>query len=316
MTRDARVAEGPGHGIAFYGCDRVVLEHLHIHHFSTDGVVIRAWSGGRPSREVTLRQVRLTNNGRQGLTNAGAIGVEAFDCDFSETGLTGGDYRHAPSAGVDVEPHPGEATRSDFRAVNCRFDNNRGAPVVAGSPDLALAVELENCSGRCDSMRRMILSAERTVIRGGRWHNVQIACAYAAHRPFEHAISIDVSGGLWTGDDPAWAPVYDLNGKHPEVRIHDNRFELRSPRPFAPSSLFQVDNPNHRFEENRIFVAASGHDGEADDLIGRFGGGARVRGNSWSTDAAAPRRFVNDYSRAARAEGERFEGGFAGIGLR
>ena len=261
------------------------------------------------------REVRLTNNARQGMTNAGGIEVAAFDSQFSETGLTGGSYRHAPSAGVDVEPHPGEATRSDFRAVNCRFDNNRGAPVVAGSPDLALGVELENCSGRCDSMRRMILSAEHAVIRGGSWHNVQIACAYAAHRPFEHGISIDVSGGLWSGDDPDWAPVYDLNAKHPQVRIHDNRFELRSPRPFAPSSLFQVDNPNHRFEGNRIAVAASGHSGEGDDLVGRFRGGAQVRGNSWSTDARPPRRFVNDYRGAGRAERESFEGAFAGLGL-
>jgi hypothetical protein len=66
MTRDPRVAEADGHGVMLAGCDRVVLEQLHIHHVSTDGVVIRPWSAVRPSREIALREVRLAQGGRVG----------------------------------------------------------------------------------------------------------------------------------------------------------------------------------------------------------------------------------------------------------
>jgi hypothetical protein len=315
MTRDPKVAERQGHGMTLNGCSKVVLEGLHIHHFSSDG--IRLGIAGRgpyePCRDVRLNQVRCTNNARQGLTNAGGIGVVATACEFSSSGRTDGPYRHAPSAGVDIEPFRRLGLKSDFRAVRCRFDENRGYPLTAIDPDRVGFVELIDCSGRNASHKRMVLKAERTVIRGGAWHNVEIACAYAAKGNSRSAISVDISGATWSGDDPSWVPVYDGSGRHPNVRIHNNRFELRSPRPFTPSHLFQCGNPNHSFEQNQISVAGSGHDGSGDDLIANFRGARLVRGNRWSTNLTPPRRFVNVYE-GARVEGESFSGSFGRSG--
>ncbi|HEV2865643.1 MAG TPA: hypothetical protein VGX37_03950 [Allosphingosinicella sp.] len=317
MTREGAVWEGAGHGISLLGCRRVLLEGLHIHHFSTDGLRagIDVSGGGTPCQELTLKEVRLTNNARQGFSNTGSVGVVATDCEFSQTGQTGGAYgRHNPSAGVDCEPIRQLAVKADFRAVRCRFDGNLGAPIVSGNPDRTALIELIDCGGRTANLERMILSCERTVIRGGSWHNVQIACAYGAHRPFRTPIAVEVSGGLWTGDDPAWFPVYDANPKRPRVRIHNNRFRLLSPQPYQSSALFLCPNPNHQFEENEVFVSRTGHQGSGDDVVGQFHGAALVRGNRWSTDAAPPMRFVNNYQGVQRLEQESFSGSFAGVG--
>jgi hypothetical protein len=281
-SADRGVAEGPGHGILIMGCSRVRLEGLHVHHFTADGVYIRGRSG-RVSRDIRLTNVRLTNNARQGLTNSGAVGVVATDCAFSETGRTGGDYSRAPGAGVDIEPALQYDLPSDFRAERCRFDNNRGAPVVAGNPATAALVELIDCSGTGSPWSRMILTCAQARIRGGDWHNIQIAPGYGAHRKFGTDVNLEVSGGVWSGDNPGWAPVFDLSRQQPNTWIHHNRFLLRSPQPFRQTYLFRCANPNHRFEDNEVFVAGTGHDGEGDDLVGQFAG-ATVRRNHWSTD--------------------------------
>ena len=311
MTRDATVVEGPGHGVVLAGCSGVVLRHLHIHHFSVDGVYIRPGRDGQICQGVSLDQVRLTNNGRQGLTNAGGRQVSAVDSHFSETGNTGGPYRHSPAAGVDIEPLRLPAVRSDFRALRCRFDDNFGGALIVGNPDTCDYVELVDCGGRRQTQGRLILSCERALIRGGTWHNIQIACAYGAHREFQHDIAIEVTGGRWTGDDPNWSPIYDLSPRRPRVHIHDNQFVLRSPAPFVPTYPFRCANEHHRFEGNEVFVAASGHGGSGDDFVAQFAG-AVVVGNRWSTDLRSPRRFVNNYRGAQRVENERFAGSFAG----
>ncbi|WP_129794499.1 right-handed parallel beta-helix repeat-containing protein [Sphingosinicella sp. CPCC 101087] len=309
-TADPRVAEGQGHGIMLIGCSQVRLENLHIHHFTADGVYIRAARNRRVSRDIRLSNVRLTNNVRQGLTVAGAVAVLALDSIFSENGRTGGSYHRAPRAGVDVEPGHDYDFSSEFRAERCRFDENRGPAVVAGNPDRIAKVELINCSGRRSRWGRLILSAEHSLIRGGSWHNIQIACAYAAHREYRKRINVEVSGGHWSGDDPTWAPIYDLSPRRPRVWIHHNRFDLRSPETFGQTYLFRCANPNHRFEDNEVFVAQTGHDGAHGDLVGQFTS-ATVRRNHWATDLRGPGRFVNNYNEATLVEGERFTGAFA-----
>lgn len=311
-TRDPGVVEGTGRGIRIQGCSNVLLQDLDIRRFCTDGIQIYPNPLGQVSDGIRLRRVRSRNNARQGLSNSGGIGVTAIDCEFSENGIPGGAYRHAPAAGVDIEPNRFFSQRSDFSGRRCRFDDNLGVPFAAGNPDTDDVVELIDCGATSDTQRQLILSAERCLIQGGRWHNIQIACAYAAHRPFEHHITVEVSGGIWTGDDPKWAPVYDLSPRRPTTYIHDNRFELRSPRPMLTRSLFRCANPNHRFERNAIFVAGTGHDASNARLIGQFDK-AHVRGNHWSTDVKPPARFVNSY-RDADVEGESFAGSFGALG--
>ena len=312
MTKDRAVEERSGNGIALNGCTQVLLEGLHIHHFSTDGV--RIGLIGRqvlePCRDIRINQSRMIANGRQALTNAGGVRVIATDCEFSETGHTGGPYRHPPGAGVDIEPNRKIPQRSDFKAVRCQFNDNRGGPLIAVDPHRVSFVELIDCTGKSAKPTRMNLRGERCVVRGGKWHNIQIACAYAAHRPFKTGIAIDVSRGTWGGDHPGWSPVHDVNAPQPNVRIHQNRFELRSPRPFDSSYLFRCANPNHQFENNQIFVSRGGHDGAGEDLIGGFQRARLVRGNRWVTDVARPLHFANDYTGARSVEGEVFSGSF------
>lgn len=313
MTRDRGVVEiGGGHAVEMLGCERVLFEGLHIHHFSVDGIRLGITAPGEefPCRDVRLNQVRLTNNGRQGLTIAGATGVVATDSSFSETGVTGAYGWHAPAAGVDVEPFRDSPVLSDFRALRCRFDGNVGSPVVAGNPQRTSLVELIDCGGRVPTLRRLILTSARAIVRGGAWHNVQIACAYAARRHIRAPISIDVSGAQWSGDHPGWSPVYDVNPRQPHVYIHNNRFQLVPTAPFTASYAFLCANPNHRFEENEIFVSRAAHDGAGVDFVGQFRGAAAVRRNRWSTDARAPLRFANNYTGVQRLEGESFTGSF------
>lgn len=315
MTRDEEVGESAGHGIAINACTRVLLRDLHVHHFSNDGVRLGTSRDQVPCEDVRLEHVRLFNNARQGLTNAGGINVVAIDSEFSGSGDTGGPYRHAPQSGVDIEPFGRPERDSDFRALRCRFDNNRGYPVVAAKPDDVSRVELIDCHSSNRSPKRMIMGAREWIIRGGTWHNVQIACMYAVRHRAQSSVSIDISGGTWTGDRPGWAPIYDLSPKQPTVRIHGNRFELRSPTPYSTTYLFQCSNPNHHFENNRIFIARGGHGGTGDKLVGNFQRAASVRNNHWTTDASAPMRFVNNYTGAARVEGERFSSAIVGRGM-
>lgn len=316
MTRDPKVGEREGNGISIYGCRRVLLKQLHVHHFSNDGVRLGITNGDEvPCVDVRIENVRLTNNARQGLTNAGASQVVAIDSDFSENGVTGS-FRHAPSSGVDIEPIRRHAVKCDFRALRCSFNDNVGYPVVSSSSDKISVVELIDCTATVPTQKRMIMCAESVIVRGGTFHNVQIACAYAAHRRFDTGISIEVSGARWTGDDPRWAPIYDVSRRRPHVHIHDNIFELRSPRPFVPTYLFLCANPNHRFENNKVFVSRTGHAGDGNDLIGNFKGAASVRGNTWSTDARAPLKFVNNYEAVKRVEQETFSGSFVAAGRR
>jgi hypothetical protein len=311
MTRDPLVNERGGHGIHLLSSNDVRLEGLHLHHFSADGIRLGIDRTNEPCRRVRLNHVRCTNNARQGLTNAGAVDVIATDCEFSGSGRTRGSYRHRPMAGVDVEPLARARERSDFRAVRCLFADNMGAPVVATGPHRVSFVELIDCSGIVESQKRLILWGERNVIQGGAWHNIQIACAYGAKRPFDREIDVEVAGGLWTGNDPRWAPVYDMNPRKPRVRILNNRFELRPKAPFKPTFLFQCANPNHEFQGNLIFVGRMGHDGTGDDLVGNFQGAKLVGGNHWRTDASVPLRFLNNCSDVRFLEAERFSGSFA-----
>ena len=309
MTLDPGVAESGGRGIALRACSNVQIEDMHIHHFSSDGIGILPDEQRRACRGVWLRRLRLMNNARQGLTNAGGSGVFAEDCLFSESGHTDGSYFHAPCAGVDLEPNFELDVRSDFHARRCRFDGNRGSPLVAGDADKEAAVELIDCSASSPSQRRLLLACETAVVRGGVWRNIQIGCAYGVRRRPRRIISIEVSNGLWTGDDPNWVPVFDLSELHPFVYIHDNRFELRPQGPSREKFLFKSANPNERFENNDIFVSAAAYAGPGDQPIGNFRG-AQVRSNRWSTDLQGRDRFVNDYRGARKMAPDRFFGSF------
>ncbi len=134
MTRDSGVVEGGGAGILTTNCRRYRLENLHIHHFPTDGITL----GGNSTiadREALVQDVRLRNNGRQGLSIIQLRTGRFIRCTFADTGRTGGSYgRHEPSAGVDIEPvrtTPDEDVMTgDLRFEECVFSENMGAQLT------------------------------------------------------------------------------------------------------------------------------------------------------------------------------------------
>ena len=134
MTRDSGVVEGGGAGILTTNCRRYRLENLFIHHFPTDGITL----GGNSTiadRDALVQNVRLRNNGRQGLSIIQLRTARFVRCTFADTGRTGGTYgRHEPSAGVDIEPvrsTPEEdVVTGDLRFEECIFSENMGAQLT------------------------------------------------------------------------------------------------------------------------------------------------------------------------------------------
>src|SRR5687768_9840077 len=60
MTRDPEVDERGGYGVSINGSDDVLLEGLHIHHFSGDGVRLGTIGGrdNEPCRNIRMNQLR------------------------------------------------------------------------------------------------------------------------------------------------------------------------------------------------------------------------------------------------------------------
>ncbi|HEY3268684.1 MAG TPA: glycosyl hydrolase family 28-related protein [Armatimonadota bacterium] len=118
MTRDLNVYQGPGEGVATYGCADYALEDLYVHHMSEDGIYIGGLArkpaigeAAKADRNVSILRVVSANNTRQGLSVIHARGLIATDSVFVNSGLNDasgsaiGPYGvDPPTNGVDIEP--------------------------------------------------------------------------------------------------------------------------------------------------------------------------------------------------------------------
>lgn len=130
-------------GLRFAQCTDVAVTDMHIHHQALDGIyIIRSnFAATDPATPHTLTRVVSEYNGRQGLSWIGGGGISAYDCKFNHTGRAS--VRTSPSAGLDIEQHPGSYSR-DGHFENCEFINNFGIGAVSGLTT-AVDVRFVNC---------------------------------------------------------------------------------------------------------------------------------------------------------------------------
>jgi hypothetical protein len=141
MTRDKKVNESGGYLLFINKSVNVKLQDLYIHHAQTDGIYIRNFS-----KDVQGENVVSANNARQGMSIIQLERGVFNNCKFINTGITGGGYgRHAPSAGVDIEPNHQTQRVLDIRFNNCIFGNNRGPQLVVSHPGTTRQLYFNNC---------------------------------------------------------------------------------------------------------------------------------------------------------------------------
>lgn len=136
-----RVIEGASSAIRTEGCRNYELRNLYVHHFSNDGITLGSGftdqevdANGKVLHDIvdqdgTVENVVAANNARQGLTIGQAVNVEVRNSWFVMSGYTEGEYgSHAPSAGIDIEPNRGSASKITYyrrRMVNGKLSREK-----------------------------------------------------------------------------------------------------------------------------------------------------------------------------------------------
>jgi hypothetical protein len=141
MLRDTGVVEVGGGLLTILESQNVTLSNLSLHHSQTDGLNIQ----GNSTKNVIAKGIVSSNNARQGMSIIGLTDGTFTDCKFINTGITEGTYgKHAPAAGVDIEPiHKQPVNNIHF--INCLFENNLGSQFVCSSPVTTKNVLFDSC---------------------------------------------------------------------------------------------------------------------------------------------------------------------------
>jgi hypothetical protein len=137
-------------GISIRGCRNVLIEGLRIESTGGDGVYIDGGGTMKWSEDVTVRNVTMHDNHRQGMSVISAVNLLVENCVFSSTSGT------PPEAGIDLEPDA-----PDQRLVNCVirnsvFENNSGHAILIYLRPLdrtsaPVSIRFENCHSRMGS---------------------------------------------------------------------------------------------------------------------------------------------------------------------
>ena len=124
-------------GVRVYQASRVLLRNVVARNHGQDGFYLcgrnRTAEGGR-SDSIRMIGCRAEANGRQGMSIVGGRDLAFTDCTFADSGQ--GQVSSAPAAGVDIEPN-GHDWATLLRFENCRFENNVGAGLLAGTGNSA-----------------------------------------------------------------------------------------------------------------------------------------------------------------------------------
>lgn len=135
------------HAIRLNNCRDVVIEGLTIQDTGGDGIYLGTShvDDGRTNQNVTIKNVLLNNNYRQGISVISANGLLIDRCIFYKTNGT------APEAGIDFEPnHPFNVVRNVV-IRNSIFHANRGPGVMVMkiqylSDSFRTSGRIENCT--------------------------------------------------------------------------------------------------------------------------------------------------------------------------
>ena len=166
MTRDAGVVEAASHLLIILESQNVSLTNLFLHHSQTDGIYIK----GSTTKNITGKSITSSNNARQGMSIIELTDATFTSCKFINTGITEGKYgKHAPGAGVDIEPNTRKQKVNNIRFTGCLFENNSGSQFVCSAPVISKNIFFNNCvfnSGIKSSKYSIIVNASNVVFEG------------------------------------------------------------------------------------------------------------------------------------------------------
>ncbi len=166
MTRDAGVVEAASDLLVISESQNVNLTNLSLHHSQTDGIYIT----GSTTKNITGKGISSSNNARQGMSIIQLTDGTFTSCKFINTGVTEGSYgRHAPSAGVDIEPHGKRGSVNNIHFESCLFENNLGSQFVCSFPSTSKNIFLNNCVFNADANSlkySIIVNASNVVFEG------------------------------------------------------------------------------------------------------------------------------------------------------
>jgi len=174
-TRDKGVVEGLGYLVYISESANVTLRNLYLHHAQTDGLIIRGKN--KPTINLSAFNLIMANNARQGMTIGALFDGRFVNCKFINTGITEGAYgKHAPSAGVDIEPgNQSKLAVNNIKFEQCSFKNNLGAQFICTSPQSSTNISIVNCeieSAVNSSKYQLILAGDNMLVQ-----NSKINCA-------------------------------------------------------------------------------------------------------------------------------------------
>ncbi|PIE98049.1 MAG: hypothetical protein CR988_05340 [Treponema sp.] len=149
------------HIIALWKSENVAIEGLKLASSGGDGVYIGVKSKV-PSKNITLRNLVIEDNHRQGVS---VIGVDGFLMEGCSVFGTDG---HLPQAGIDFEPNPDCYGFTRCVVRNCSFVFNTGSGIHiflrnADSTTHPIDIIFENCVSKHNAAAISIMQVKRGV---------------------------------------------------------------------------------------------------------------------------------------------------------
>lgn len=254
MTRDAPVAETFAHGIVTQECSDYLLQGIYVHHFQSDGVYLGN-SNRLADRGARLVGVRSAMNARQGLSIIQLRGGVFTDCVFEDTGRARGTYgKHAPGAGVDVEPNHRQpqvdVNTGDLVFRGCTFVGNAGSQFQCGMGDMVEQVRLEGCTIIGSEARTAV--AVIMAVNGGELRDCRLLEAdVEASRSGRKRVTTTIRTSVFTGTSaPIRVPAPG------DVTVEDNQIIQTRDSSQAPYAAL-LANPGVRFQRNTVWFPDS-----------------------------------------------------------
>ncbi|MDR1748820.1 MAG: right-handed parallel beta-helix repeat-containing protein [Spirochaetaceae bacterium] len=148
------------HGISIRECESVTIEGLTIRFTGGDGVYLGQAKGEEVNRNIVLKDLRLEDNHRQGVS---VISVEGF---IMEGCIVTGTKGTQPMAGIDFEPNSNANSLTGCVIRDTVFENNSGAGILFYFHKLKakhppVDITFENCISRNNMMSVLMLSVPR-----------------------------------------------------------------------------------------------------------------------------------------------------------
>jgi hypothetical protein len=225
------------HALSIRGSNRVTVDGLSILDSGGDGILIdRSSTSGaqKYSQDVTVQNVFVNNNYRQGMSVVSVDGLTVNNSRFNNTSGTD------PQSGIDFEPDDSSERLSRIQISNSTFDSNGGS---------GIKVFAANLSG---SSNPVSIRVENFSINGG-----NTGISVADYGLGSGTGSIVFQGGTITGTQSAGILVRNKTGEPSDVHVDFNNTILQN-----------VATSNNGSELNRPIVFDIGAGGVAQKRVG------------------------------------------------